>query len=73
MCLKHETEERRFTNTRKKKHEVRQTLLLSVARNKAGADKKKIKLECGYLPCGRRPVSQTGGDIMLTCLPAGRL
>jgi len=28
------------------------TLLLSVARNKAGADKKKIKLEGGYLPIG---------------------
>ena len=39
--------------------------MLGVSRNKAWAGKKKIKSEGGYLPCGRRPVSQTGGDIML--------
>ena len=46
--------------------------MLGVSRNKAWAGKKKIKSEGGYLPCGRRPVSQTGGDIMLIIGQASR-
>ena len=42
--------------------EARKTLLLCASIKTLGGQK-KMKSEGGYLPCGRRPVSQTGGDI----------